>query len=421
MKASIFSYNKSYGNTNNTFKTAKSWLFNTPERALTQAYNAAATIKAIEDKYFNSKKITAEVTSNSENVAAYLQADLERNLNTARLRLAEFKASRAVFGISNSVHLEKLAFVDQILDKYINEIKDEPLATVNTPTKTTLKKSKNTSDSFNTEIINTVSESTNSVPKSLGKTINRFKKELEPQTEAAIISKIRSFKARRAAAIKFMIVLVLVPLLTQQVSKRFLINPIVDSFKTRDEAQVFINSEVKEQAFRELQAFEEELKFDNLIHKAPLLSSEQIEEQVKEKATAIAQSYHHQGNSAISNVFADILAVFAFTLVILTNKKQLIVLKSFMDDILHGLTDTAKAFIIILFTDVFVGFHSPHGWEVVLEAIGNHLGLPANRNFIFLFIATFPVVLDAMFKFWVFRYLTGLSPSAVATYKNMNE
>jgi hypothetical protein len=34
-----------------------------------------------------------------------------------------------------------------------------------------------------------------------------------------------------------------------------------------------------------------------------------------------------------------------------------------MDEIVYGLSDSAKAFIIILFTDMFVGFHSPHGWE----------------------------------------------------------
>ncbi|MEM9151876.1 MAG: proton extrusion protein PcxA, partial [Cyanobacteria bacterium P01_F01_bin.3] len=83
--------------------------------------------------------------------------------------------------------------------------------------------------------------------------------------------------------------------------------------------------------------------------------------------------------------------------------------------------DSAKAFIIILLTDTFVGFHSPHGWEVLLEGVADHLGLPANRNFIFLFIATFPVILDTVFKYWIFRYLNRISPSAVATYKTMNE
>lgn len=113
------------------------------------------------------------------------------------------------------------------------------------------------------------------------------------------------------------------------------------------------------------------------------------------------------------------LAVFAF--IIVTNTREIEVLKSFMDDLIYGLSDSAKAFIIILLTDMFVGFHSPHGWEVILEGVSRHLGLPENRQFIFLFIATFPVILDTVFKYWIFRYLNRSSPSAVATYKNMNE
>jgi len=47
--------------------------------------------------------------------------------------------------------------------------------------------------------------------------------------------------------------------------------------------------------------------------------------------------------------------------------------------------------------------------------------LPENRDLIFLFIATFPVLLDTVFKYWIFRYLNQVSPSAVATYHEMNE
>jgi hypothetical protein len=71
--------------------------------------------------------------------------------------------------------------------------------------------------------------------------------------------------------------------------------------------------------------------------------------------------------------------------------------------------------------NIFVGFHSPHGWEVILEEISAHFGIAANHNAIFLFIATFPVILDTVFKYWIFRYLNQISPSAVATLKNMNE
>ena len=77
--------------------------------------------------------------------------------------------------------------------------------------------------------------------------------------------------------------------------------------------------------------------------------------------------------------------------------------------------------MIILITDMFVGFHSPHGWEIVLESIARHFGLPENREFNFLFIATFPVILDTMLKYWIFRYLNRISPSSVATYRDMNK
>jgi surface polysaccharide O-acyltransferase-like enzyme len=89
--------------------------------------------------------------------------------------------------------------------------------------------------------------------------------------------------------------------------------------------------------------------------------------------------------------------------------------------VVYGLSDSAKAFIIILCTDVFVGFHSPHGWEVIVESTFDHFGFPPNQSVINMFIATFPVMLDTVFKYWIFKYLNQLSPSAVATYKNMNE
>ncbi|MGK7898423.1 MAG: proton extrusion protein PcxA, partial [Xenococcus sp. (in: cyanobacteria)] len=121
------------------------------------------------------------------------------------------------------------------------------------------------------------------------------------------------------------------------------------------------------------------------------------------------------------NIFADICSLIAFTLIVFVCKREILIIKSFLDEIIYGLSDSAKAFLIILLTDMFVGYHSPHGWEVILKAIANHFGLAENRDFDFLFIATFPVILDTVLKYWIFRYLNRISPSSVATYKNMNE
>jgi hypothetical protein len=106
--------------------------------------------------------------------------------------------------------------------------------------------------------------------------------------------------------------------------------------------------------------------------------------------------------------------------VCLVGQEDLSVLRAFLDEQVYGLSDSAKAFAIILFTDIFVGFHSPEGWTVVLRSLADHLGLPDNESFALLFIATFPVILATIFKYWIFRYLNRVSPSSVATLRNMN-
>ena len=53
-----------------------------------------------------------------------------------------------------------------------------------------------------------------------------------------------------------------------------------------------------------------------------------------------------------------------------------------MDEAVYGLSDSAKAFAIILFTDIFVGYHSPEGWSVLLDGIADHFGLPSSESFV---------------------------------------
>jgi hypothetical protein len=142
---------------------------------------------------------------------------------------------------------------------------------------------------------------------------------------------------------------------------------------------------------------------------------------VHQKSIEVARKSEHEGSNALQNIFADLLSAIAFAWILIAGKRSVEILKDFLDEKIYGLNESAKAFLIILFTDVFVGFHSSHGWEVVMEGLLRHLGIPENRDFIYLFIATFPVILDSIFKYWIFCYLSRVSPSAVATYKNMNE
>ncbi len=45
-----------------------------------------------------------------------------------------------------------------------------------------------------------------------------------------------------------------------------------------------------------------------------------------------------------------------------------------------------------------------------------HLGFARNKHIISCFVSTFPVILDTVFKYWIFRHLNRISPSIVANY-----
>jgi hypothetical protein len=264
-------------------------------------------------------------------------------------------------------------------------------------------------------------EKTGPIPRSITKTFEKFKKELDPNSESEIIEEFRVSRYQTAASIKYLLLLIVVPVIVNQISKGVIFSPFIDYFWNEKRLDVFLNASQEERAFSELQRFEEKIHFEILIGQLPPLSQESIDREIKNKAVELAQYYSQESINAIKNLLSDLLGFIAFSYLLLKGGRQVSVLKSFLNELVYGLSDTAKAFLIILFTDIFVGFHSTHGWEVLLENGLRHFGLPENRDFIFLFIASFPVILDTVFKYWIFRYLNQVSPSAVATYRNMNE
>ncbi len=459
------------------WRKANQWFYRTADRALDEAYKAALKIKAIEDEHFGGEKIEISIGANGNQVATYFQTDLNKYLNIARIRLAEFQTSRTVTGNNylqpqddrqfdrqfSSINpytpdieqeartLEKLSFIDDILTRYADRTEvaeyipgerstfgqraidsmsglsiDRPRGEIQSPNFNTtpdLRQSNNTNNSM-TNRPDRSNDNLNKraiVDPSLISTFRRIQQDLNPKAEAQVLDTFRSGQGKTKTALRFILILILIPLLVQFLSKIIFIGPVVNLYRTYRHADVFLNVNLEKEAMEEMERFEKNIKFKQIVGLAPKLTTEQIEEQVKEKAEEIKVYFYRQSAEAVKNWFADLLSIFTFAWLITNSHKQIAILKSFLDDLVSGLSDTAKAFIIILLTDTFVGFHSPHGWEVILQGTAKHLGIPENQEFNSLFIATFPVLIDTVFKYWIFRYLNGQSPSAVATYKTMNE
>jgi CemA family len=458
------------------------WFYRTADRALEEAYKAALKIKAIEDEHFNGQQIVIPAAASSKQVATYFQNDLNKYLNIVRIRLAEFQTSRTVTGNNYSQApdtqqfddrwttsdinpytqdveyeariLEKLSFIDKVLTRYA-DIPSKPqrsslgeraidfiapaesnyLATAGTDTgkqnrspikanpanSLDLRQSNRMSNRIDRPGENTNNDKKAIIDISLINTFRRIQRDLNPNADVQVLEDYRFNQGKTRTALRFILMLILVPLLVHYISKIVVVGPAIDAYRNYRHADIFLNVNLEREAFEELETFEKQIKFKQIVGLAPKLTPEQLEEQVQDKAKAVKVNFYRKSAEAVKNWFADILAVITFAWLITHSHRQIETLKSFLSDLVAGLSDTAKAFMIILLTDTFVGFHSPHGWEIILQGTARHLGIPENNGFNSLFIATIPVLMDTVFKYWIFRYLTGQSPSSVATYKSMNE
>ena len=141
----------------------------------------------------------------------------------------------------------------------------------------------------------------------------------------------------------------------------------------------------------------------------------------QEKTIELATYYNNHSIEAITNFFADLFSLCTLLYLLITLEIQINITKSFLLEVFFGLDDSKKSLLILLITDLLVGYHSSNLWELFFEFIFNHYGIPESQTGIFLLVATLPVLLDVLFKYLIFRHLNRSSPATVATYQAIIE
>nr|AIW51857.1 envelope membrane protein [Lasthenia burkei] len=131
---------------------------------------------------------------------------------------------------------------------------------------------------------------------------------------------------------------------------------------------------------------------------------------------------HNEGRiHAILHFSTNIICFIILSGYSILGNKELVILNSWAQEFLYNLSDTIKAFSLLLLTDLCIGFHSPHGWELMIGFVYKDFGFVHNDQIISGLVSTFPVILDTIFKYWIFRYLNRVSPSLVVIYHSMND
>ncbi len=510
------------------------WIDRSAQTALEEAYQGALTIRAIEEQHFGGNLIMAQ-PDHGKTVTDYFRTQLDRQLLRVRSSLFKFRllslfVSSQAFAAGNLAELpanpsspqlrnsspleidilDKLAFIESVVGSYrqFNDLAglfsdslpqnreqsqetrslqaqpDDPTAhdEVTTTTEVGLVPDPGVITRFGqAKPMKTVVSQTKSVKSKPPEVMRLFGgagkigKELNPDYEQEVIKELRVRRSQNRMAVRWLLILLLVPLLVQTVTKHLVLGPVFGSYFDRNPIRVELSQEVEEEFLQEFTAYREELEIKRLLAKSAIQEEQQRqqpaessdspaeevlakaifgrtsdamqdmlsmqpgrfsslisrpgwtevqaeleEEALQEKAVELWREARQKQLNGLRNVIADSAALVVFLGLLFFGGEKTMAIQGFANRAFLGLNDPSKVFLFILITDMFVGFHSAEGWDVILESLAQHFGLPENQAAIKGFIATVPVIIDSCIKFWIFSYLTRYSPSTSAIYERMN-
>ena len=189
------------------------------------------------------------------------------------------------------------------------------------------------------------------------------------------------------------------------------LTPLLTAELHRPESHFFrLTSEQVERFEAEAERYRAHLAFEQLLERAPPLSEAGVARAVRERL----EEAEAGGLAANCRAVTDLLADGSFLAAVVANGaanlREVRRVRSAIGREFFSLDSSRQAFVLLLLSDVLVGYHSAEGWATALELLSQHYGLDENKDAVAIFIAVVPVSLDVLFKFWCFRSLRELSP-----------
>nr|YP_009912913.1 envelope membrane protein [Rumex hypogaeus]QLJ92619.1 envelope membrane protein [Rumex hypogaeus] len=202
-------------------------------------------------------------------------------------------------------------------------------------------------------------------------------------------------------------------------------NKSVESWVTNwwntKQAETLLNDITEKSLIEKFLELEELLLLDALIKEYPETHLKKLRIGIHKETIQLIKLHNEDCIHTILSFSTNIICFVILSGYSIIGNKELITLNSWVQEFLYNLSDTIKAFFILLLTDLCIGFHSPHGWELMIGSIYQDFGFSHNDQIISGLVSTFPVILDTILKYLIFRYLNRVSPSLVVIYHSMND
>nr|YP_009766688.1 envelope membrane protein [Petalostylis labicheoides]QIS97223.1 envelope membrane protein [Petalostylis labicheoides] len=202
--------------------------------------------------------------------------------------------------------------------------------------------------------------------------------------------------------------------------KKTLESWVTNWWNTR-QSEIFLNDIQEKNILKKFIELEELFLLDEMIKGYPETRLQNLHVRIYKETLQLIKTYNEDHIHTILHFSTNIICFVILSGYSILGNQELISLNSWVQEFLYNLSDTIKAFSILLLTDLCIGFHSNHGWELMIGYIYKDFGFAHNDQIISGLVSTFPVIIDTILKYWIFRYLNRVSPSLVVIYHSMND
>ncbi|KAF3787896.1 Chloroplast envelope membrane protein [Nymphaea thermarum] len=245
---------------------------------------------------------------------------------------------------------------------------------------------------------------------------------LGKDVEDEILYEDRVFRYASGASAKFLAILVIIPWALDFVVHDYILMPFLDRYvKTVPLAAELLDvrKSQKLEMIKTLKVEKARYRFESEIGKSPPLSDDELWWELRHKALELRDEYRIENRKACANIWSDMVFGLGVFFILYFNQSKVTLMKFTGYKILRNISDTGKAFLIILITDIFLGYHSESGWQTLIEIIFEHYGLEVDQAAITIFVSFVPVVIDACVKLWLFKFLPRFSPNVANIFREM--
>nr|YP_010314505.1 envelope membrane protein [Cissus trifoliata]UNA64070.1 envelope membrane protein [Cissus trifoliata] len=195
---------------------------------------------------------------------------------------------------------------------------------------------------------------------------------------------------------------------------------VINWWNTR-QSETFLNDIQEKNIIEKFIELEDLFLLDEMIKECPEPHLQKLRMGIHKETIQLIKLYNEDPIHTILHFSTNIIWFIILSGYSILRNKELLILNSWIQQFVYNLSDTIKAFSILLLTDLCIGFHSPGGWELMIGSVYKDFGLAHNDQIISSLVSTFPVILDTILKYWIFRYLNRISPSLVVIYHSMND